>query len=392
MRRSLAVACAVLLVSLAFISAEKSSALINEAMDKLYKLEITQNTPLQQVLKRITDETSVPVQVSGETWDLLPYGEGTALTVKIENQTLGGGLKAIARSLGLSVEVKDEVVELVPMPALKRIGKRASVDELRALDYLARTPLDLKGVDRVTVKDLLGKIDAKLAGDEKANGLAVENRSPDVVGDAAVPIARNDTITDALETIAQSTDATWYPWGKTIVVRPKADHFRDLLGKTTTRRWNGVDVGQVLAELHNISGVPFVIEPGAVARIPPESRNIRLVLDAASISQALENIAGFTGLAWTVNEKGVYVWNPSNSSGAGAAANREPTIGLLTLDNGVQVVLRESQVPADLREYVKHKTQQQFEKMRQQMKDEGFKPAATQPAATRATTKPNEDL
>src|SRR5690348_19696 len=111
----------VLLTAAPAIAAQKSSALINEAMDKLYALEIKQNTPLQQILKKITDDTSVPVQVGGETWDLLPYGEGTALTVKIENHTLGGGLKAIARSLGLNVEVKDEVVELVPMPALRRI-------------------------------------------------------------------------------------------------------------------------------------------------------------------------------------------------------------------------------------------------------------------------------
>ena len=56
------------------------------------------------------------------------------------------------------------------------------------------------------------------------------------------------------------------------------------------------------------------------------------------------------------------------------------------------------QVPADLREYIKHKTNQQFEKMREMMKEEGFHPtssAATQPAgpATRpAAGKRDEDL
>ena len=63
----------------------------------------------------------------------------------------------------------------------------------------------------------------------------------------------------------------------------------------------------------------------------------------------------------------------------------------------MQVVLRESQVPADLREYIRHKTNQQFEKMREMMKEEGFKPTApaTQPAATpttKAATKQGEDL
>jgi hypothetical protein len=126
--------------------------------------------------------------------------------------------------------------------------------------------------------------------------------------------------------------------------------------------------------------VNFIIEPGAVQRIPADSRNIRLVLDNASISQAMENIAGFTGLAWSVNEKGVYVWNP-NTAGT---VSREPSVGLLTLDNGMQVVVRESQVPPDVRDYIKHKTDQQIEKIRQKMKEEGFVPA-TQP-----TTKPQD--
>jgi hypothetical protein len=93
-------------------------------------------------------------------------------------------------------------------------------------------------------------------------------------------------------------------------------------------------------------------------------------------------------LAWSVNDKGVYVWNAGNAS----AQSREPSIGLLTLDNGLQVVLRESQVPADLREYVKYKTTQHFEKMRQQMRDENFHPT-TQPAATSSpTTQRRDDL
>ena len=119
------------------------------------------------------------------------------------------------------------------------------------------------------------------------------------------------------------------------------------------------------------------------------------MLDNASIAQALENIAGFTGLAWSVSDKGVYIWNPSSAGGPGAV--REPTVGLITLDNGMQVILRESQVPPDMREYIKHKTDQQLAKIRQMMKEENCKPS-TQPAAAppappaKATTQKSEDL
>src|SRR5437899_323924 len=130
MRRSL-LACAVVVCFAVVCNAQKSSALINKALDEIYALNLTQNTPLQEVLKKITADTGVPVEVSGEAYDLLPYGEGTALTVKIENQTLRGGLNAIARSLGLIVEVKEEVVQLQPLPALRRLGRRATVEELK---------------------------------------------------------------------------------------------------------------------------------------------------------------------------------------------------------------------------------------------------------------------
>ena len=47
-------------------------------------------------------------------------------------------------------------------------------------------------------------------------------------------------------------------------------------------------------------------------------------------------------------------------------------------------------LPPDMREYIKHKTDQQLAKIRQMMTEEGFKP--TSHPATRATTRPNEDL
>jgi hypothetical protein len=355
----------------------KTSALINEELDKLAEFQLSGTLP--QAIKEITAKTGVPIEVAPQTYDLLPWGEQTTINAKIANQTLRKALEAITRKLGLTIELKDEGIEIKPLPALRRLARRATIEELGVLDLLSRTELKLDA-DRPTLKQVVAAVDNRL--DELKSSFAVENRAQaDAVLEAAVPVARNATLLAALEAIPQATDATWYPWGDTLIVLPKADHVRDTLSKTITRSWNGVDISQVLAELSNVSGTNFIIEPGAVQRIPGDSRNIRLVLENAPIQQALESIAGFTGLAWSVNDKGVYIWNAGNSAGQ----SREPSIGLLTLDNGLQVVLRESQVPADLREYVKFKTTQHFEKMRQQMRDENFKPT-TQPTATTAPT------
>ncbi len=359
---------------------QSSSALINEALDKQVKLNIANQT-IPQAIQKIADETGVRIDVAPRVYDLLPWGEQTTINAKIENQTLRGALAAITRKLGLTFELKDEAVELQPLPALGRLGRRATVDELGVLDLLSRTPLGPQN-DRPTLKQLLAAVDSKLEAAKSA--FAIENRTDNA--DRQIPVARNATLLDALEAIPQNTDATWYPWGSTLVVQPKADHYRDQLAKTITLRFNGVDISQVLSELSVRAGVPFVIEPGAVQRIPQDARIVKLTLDAAAIQQALENIAGFTGLAWSVSDKGVYIWNPSTASNT----TREPSVGLLTLDNGVQVVLRESQVPPDLREYIRHKTEQQFEKMRVQMKEEGFKP--TSQPTTKPASRPSEDL
>jgi hypothetical protein len=383
----LIIICLSLLLISSFVRAQSSSALINEALDKQVRITFPNKTPLPQILQQITNDTGVRIEPAPDVWSILPWGEQTAIAATIENQTLRQALEAMTRPLGLTFVLRDEYVELQPLAALRRLGRRATLPELAALDELSRTPFGGDG-NALSPRQLLAQVDRKL--EEAKSQFAVENRAFNGPGDDETKIAvpRNATLLDALELIPQSTTATWYPWGKTLVVQPKVEQIRMLLSKPITLRLDGVDVTQVVPELFQRAGVPFTIEPGALERIPGDARNIKLTLQDAPFQQALEALGGATGLAYTVNDKGVYLWNPS--PGGQGAGGREPTFGLLQLDNGMQVIIRDSQIPADLREYVRHKTAQQFERLRQQMKEEGFKPApATQPKATTKTSAPS---
>jgi len=353
------------------ILAQDTSALINEQLDKpVAKLEL--NGTLPQVMNTIAEQTGVRIEASPAVWDLLPWGQGTNINAKIENQTLRQALEAITRKLGLVFVLKEQSVELRPMPALRRLGKRASLQELKALDLLSSTPL-AAGTDHFPARMLLETIDQKLVDSKKDD--ALENRAGDSVKpDQVIPVARNATLADALESLATSTGATWYPWGKSIVVVPKEDQIRTQLLKSISVRYNGTDISQVLMELGQKAGVNFDMQAGAIQGVSPEFRSVRLVLDNATIKQALDTISGFTGLGYSITDKGVYIFNSSSSG----AAPREPTVGLIPLDNGMQIVLKESQIPADMREYLKMKTQKQLMKIREQMKAENFKPT-TQP-------------
>lgn len=351
---------------------QNTSALINEALDKLVKLDL--DTTLPVAMRAIGEQTGVTIEASPAVWDLLPWGEQTPIKARIEGLTLREALDAIARKLGLRFVLKEHVVQLQPVPALARLGRRSTLQELDALDLLASTPMKL-GTDRPVVAQLLEAVDQKLL--DGKTPFAIENRAGSAArADQQIFVPRNATVMDALESLVAETRATWYPWGKSIVIVSKEDQIRNQLSKQITIRFNGVDVQQVLTELAQRSGVDFAIEPGAVQRIAPEFRTVRLNLVDAPIRQALDSLAGFTGLGYAVRDDGVYIWNASSSPGAGS---REPMIGMLQLDNGMQIVVRESQVPPDMQEYLRVKTRKELEKIRQMMREEGFKPA-TQPA------------
>lgn len=361
-----------------------TSALINEALDKSISLKV--DGVLPDVLKTIESKTGVQTQPTDSVYDLLPWGEQTRITATIENQTLRQALTAIAQKLGLTWELGDYEVWLKPMPPLARLGRRATVAELQALDRLSSTPLELKS-DKTSIQQLIGAVDHRL-GQIKDPALAVDLRPGDpsnpqagfIKLDQTISIPRNATIAEALEAMAAQSDATWYPWGKNIAIVPKQEQIRMQLDKTISARWDGVDIAQVLDRLSKRSGVPFTTEAGALQRVPPEYRSVRLELQNVTVRQVLDNIRALTGLDYLVKPDGLYVWNQnSNPTAAPHGGPTDPVVAMLTLDGGLQLFLRESEVPADVRAYLNHKTDEEIQRLRRRMKDEGFV-SATQPA------------
>jgi len=352
-----------------------SSALINEALDKLIDIDV--DTTLPQAIKAIEDKTGVPIEADQSVYDMLPWGEQTKLTAKISNQTLRQSLGAVCDKLGLRFRVGDEAVQLQPIPALRRIARRTTIDELGAIDTLSAHHVDDAAPTTTTVEGLAKLIDAQLA--KEKSSYVVDNRATDDLGKAVIRLPRGVSYLAALEELHRQTRATWYPWGKSIVIVPKEDLIRTLLNRPITMRFNGVDVAQVLTELSRRSGVDFTIEPGAVQRIPPESRTIKLVLENVSTRQALESIAGFTGLGYVQNENGVYLWNPASNP---VARRPDRVMALQQLDNGLQLLLPENEIPPDVKQYLDAKRAKAIQSLREQMKKEGFQP----------TTQPGNDL
>jgi len=293
-----------------------TSALINKQLDSLQDLKL--DTTLPDAMKQIGNQTGVRLEADPAVWDLLPWGEQTNIKATIQNHTLRQGLTAITQKLALEFVLTDESVQLRPMPALQRLGRRATVDELEVLDLMTTTPMEL---DHPTFAQIVSAVDGKLAS--LKSPFAIDDRAADTTADQKINIPRNASMADVLEDLCRQTDAAWYPWGKTIVIVSREEQIRSQLSKMLSARYNGVDVSQVLLELSQRAGVDFTVDPGAYQKIPAQFRNIQLLLDNASVQQALESIGGYTGLGFDITDKGVHV-SYQGDAGATTAPTTRP--------------------------------------------------------------------
>jgi hypothetical protein len=311
---------AVLILACVFapvVDGSVTSALINKQLDTLAEFKL--DTTLPDAMQQIGNQTGVRLEADPAVWELLPWGEQTDIHATILNHTLRQALSAITQKLALEFVLTDQAVELRPVPALRRLGRRATVDELVVLDLMARTPLPL---EHPTFTQVVSAVDDKLAS--LKSPFAIDDRSANAAADQKISLPRNASMAEALEDLCEQTDTAWYPWGNTIVIVTKEEQIRAQLNKTISARYNGVDVSQVLLELSQRADVDFIVDPGVYQKIPVQFRSIQLMLDDASVQQGLESISGYSGLSFDVTDKGVHV-SYSGDSGAGAttrAANK----------------------------------------------------------------------
>ena len=166
-----------LMVAAPAFAQPQTSALINQQLDKpVSGLEL--NAVLPDAMRQIAQKTGVRIEATPAVWETLPWGDQTNVTAKFDNITLRDALEAITRKLGLTFVLKDQAIELQPMPALARLGRRSTQQELQALDVLGSTPANL-GTERPTVRQLIEVVDQRLL--ETKQPFAIESRPGDNV-------------------------------------------------------------------------------------------------------------------------------------------------------------------------------------------------------------------
>lgn len=383
--RTLAALAAVALLATSLPAADRTSALIGAQLDKLVKLQLD-NTPLPQVLATIERETGVPVRVSDDVYATLPWGEQTPITASVEGLSLRDALTAISGKLGLRFDLRDEFVELSPVPSLRRMGRRATLQELRTLDLLGTTKLP-PSPSGWTIDSLGRAIDQRFVDIDRQRAstkaapasLVLELRPAQGVDLAKSPVLvpRDASIADALDALASQSKLTWYPWGDSVVVLPKRDVVAARLDRPVSMRYDGVDIATVLIDLSRQAGFEIAVEPGAIQRVPPEFRIIRIGVEGvAPARKALETLQGFTGLGYVVTDDAVYVWNQNSNPASG---QRGRVVATMTTPSGATVLIYEDQLSPEARETLRGQQQRAAQRLEAELKR--LSPS-TLPAAT----------
>ena len=283
-----------------------TSALLSQQLDQqVASLKVKGG--LLDVINAIEDQTSVRIEASQAVYDDLPWGQDTSMSVDVKNTTLRQVVDSIAEHLGLTATLGDQAVILEPDPALRRLGRRATLDEIQMLDLLSSTPYPT-AIGKQTVAQILHEVDKTLASAK--SDFAVQPQGLDSQSTLMLEVPRNATLMDALNLLSDQTSATWYPWGRSVVVVPKIEATHMLLSKRISLRFSQTPLEQVLLDLAEQSGTTFQMAPGVLQQVPPQFAKVTLVLDDATIDQALQSISGATGLKFTPIADGISVTFP----------------------------------------------------------------------------------
>jgi hypothetical protein len=330
------------------------NALLQQALDQPVQFEVT-NKPLPEAFVIIADETGVPMHIEEDTLALLPYGANTTMSAKMTSLPLRAGLDQLLNPIGMTYRIANERVVVEAAEPLKRIGRPASWSELKTLEWLADTGWESIQPD----------------ANELGNRLQFRVDSPDPWTQLKTSMQRvgAGTVGDVLTIAGEKLGWVWYPRNDKIVILAAEGQVKRDLQKKITIHADHKPIVDVIAELAEQSGIPMTIQPGAVATLPSDARNsFLLVLERAPVERGLEAIRA-TGLDYRFTEDGLEWFTtlpPREEDGDPIVV-----IVVLTTDDGeVQVLIRESELPPDLRDVRQSVVEEFIAHARRQLEDD----------------------
>ena len=284
---------------------------VEQALDQPIDVQF-EDALLSEAFETVSRETGVTVSIDPRVVDLLPYGPATEIRkVELRNLSLREGLVQLLAPMGMTFQVTDRGVEVLPTPGLQRLGRRATWPELKTLEWLAAARFN---EDAGSLEALRRRVQFHVPQPD----------SWDLLSDAVKSVGAGPG-TEVLEVAAGSLGWTWYPRGEQVVLLPLVDQMKRQLDVMISVRMSHRPLTEVLRHIGRQAGVVIRLGPGVADGLPIQTRkSFSLLADNVTAAEALEEIAGLTGLAYRIDADGVVLELSGGGSAPAAAAERGP--------------------------------------------------------------------
>ncbi len=330
---------------------------IARALDQPMENLTIQAEEVPAALARIGQQVGITITLDDASADFLPWGRQTRLKqMTVENATLREVLPQVLGALGMTYEMQDDGLIVVATPPLKRLGRRATWDDLRLLRKCHDLPYSPENFATLELQyRITSKVDAPkmlMAQFEKA-----------VCGSVA----------EMLESATGALGWVWFPSDNHIVIRTVQAQIANAMARRITVRYANVPLSRILADLASKAQTPIHFEPGMMLELPPSTRqSYTLLLQRTSIRQAFELISAETGIKYDIRRDGIHLSLSDRiiaADGTAPPRRGSPYVAKISVPGGAgrysfEILLREDELPADILEYRRQIKEEYFQKMR----------------------------
>lgn len=332
--------------------------LVEAALDQkiAQRLEISER-PIHEALRELEKSTGLRCELHPLAVEWMPYGEQTRLAIVIEDVTVRRALERIFGGLGLTLRVGDDRVLVEPSPALDRLGRRLTVEEVGLLQKLAGRPWSELEPDEFVIEFRLPP------GGESPQELLEQAMRAGPPADALTQ----------LEGVTQRLGWLWVPAGKTITIYSRAEDVQQRLDRPLDVSYQRISLDQLLLDLAKRIDITVHFEPGALRDVAARDRHVDLIQRGTTVRQVLELIVGNTGLWYEVVEDGIVVGaRPLADAGAESASEQpQRVVAILRVPVGtdgttIDFLIRADELPAEFKALRDRKMPQVIEELRKQ--------------------------
>ncbi len=329
------------------LAGQDTRALIERALDEPASIMLV-SVRLADAIDKVTAQTGVRIVMPPSTLRLAPYGGDTLIErVEIANMSLRQGLTDLLTPLGMTFELRDDHLEIVPKEALRVLGRSPTWSELGVLTELATMHPGLDEAARAGLRSRI-RFEVPVRGAWRMLSGAMGNVGAGA-GDQVLGVA------------CRNFGWVWYPEGDTIVVVAKEQLVLRNLKRPISLRLNSRRLIEVLQAIGRQIDVTIRIEPGGLTSIPPHVRgSFSVNVQGQTAGEVLDQVASVIGLGYLLEPDGVLFFAPGDGAGSRGSVTsppvpaRDPYVAkmVVSLEGGktLEWLIRRSELPPDLRE------------------------------------------